>query len=200
MSNEVNSYWNGWDHVVDQIIGKYDESVTIADLGSGAGEVGQLLHEAGYRNVDAYDIDVTQLKERKLFYRETYWSNIVKRGLYGKYDIIAASGFFGWGQTKNKNLLDGSAHIKSYSSGWDNLMRNIHNSLKDDGVMIVTVPCGRYLVETKLLNSPFWEDITPEGLEDFLGRKENWKNWQGEDVYQEFYFTTKIMKKKTHVK
>ena len=199
MSNEENSYWNGWDHVVDQIIGKYDESVTIADLGSGKGEVGQLLHEAGYRNVDAYDIDVIQLEERKLFYRKTYWSNIVKKVLYGKYDIIAASGFFQWGQTKDKNFLDGSADFKPNSSDWDNLMRNIHNSLKDDGVMIVTVPCGRYLDETKLLNSPFWKDITPEGLENFLGRKENWKNWQGEDVYQEFYFTTKIMKKKTHV-
>lgn len=203
MSNEENSYWNGWDHVVDQIIGKYDEEVTIADLGSGKGEIGELLHEAGYWNVDAYDLDMDQLEERKLSYRQTYWTNITKNGLYGKYDILAASGFFGFRETRYKQYSSDAikdADWKTNPSGWDKLMSNLYEAVKDDGVMIMTVPIGRYWVETKFINSPWWEDITPEGIEDFMGRKESWKNWQGEDINIDFYFATKIMRKKIDVK
>ena len=90
MSNEVS---NHWDRLVDQIIGKYDDEVTIADLGSGRGEVGELLHEAGYWKVDAYDINITKLEKRKPLYRNTYWHNLAKKQLFGQYDILTAAGF-----------------------------------------------------------------------------------------------------------
>jgi len=203
MSNEVS---NHWDRLVDQIIGKYDDEVTIADLGSCRGEVGELLHEAGYWKVDAYDIDITKLEKRKTIYRQAYWHNLAKREMFGRYDILAAAGFFDWSFNTtargwSTNIKD--ADFRRHVDGWDKLMSNLYNGLKDDGVMIMTVPIIRYWVETNFDNSPLWEDVTGDHIEhpeDYLGRVEQWKNWQGQDVSAEYEYTVKVMRKKIHVK
>lgn len=104
------------------VMHNFNPDVEVADIACGTGLVGKLLRPAFYDNVDGYDITVEFLEVAKEFYRDTAYNDICAESLPKKYDVITASGCFAPG------------HMSAKPS------RNIADSLKEDGVFVMTNP------------------------------------------------------------
>ena len=104
------------------VMHNFNPDVEVADIACGTGLVGKLLRPAFYDNVDGYDITVECLEVAKEFYRDTSYNDICVDPLPKKYDVITASGCFAPG------------HMSAKPS------KNIADSLKEDGVFVMTNP------------------------------------------------------------
>jgi 2-polyprenyl-3-methyl-5-hydroxy-6-metoxy-1,4-benzoquinol methylase len=115
--------WVGPVKVTDYVIEKFaDRTLEVADLGCGPGPVGEILKEAGYVNVDGYDLTEHFVSKAKQFYRDATVIDITQEEFPKKYDIILASGVF----TKG--------HLSSAPA------ETIVKSLNENGVLIITTP------------------------------------------------------------
>jgi SAM-dependent methyltransferase len=107
------------------VMHNFNPDVEIGDIACGTGLVAKHLRPAFYDNVDGYDITVEFLEKAKEFYRDTAYNDICADPLPKKYDVITASGCFAPG------------HLSAKPS------KNIANSLKENGVFVMTNPSFR---------------------------------------------------------
>lgn len=115
--------WLGPAKTVACTVHHYDKDVEIADLACGPGTGGALLQLSGFNNVDGYDISEPFLQSAAPYYRSVAHCDITKTPFPKKYDVILASGVFTKGHLGSKPA------------------EHLANSLTDDGVLFMTVPC-----------------------------------------------------------
>ncbi len=116
--------WLGPVKTTEYVIKNYPKQweIEIADLGCGPGPVGEILWQAGYSNVDGYDLTEQFIEKAKEHYRYAVVIDITQEVFPKKYDIIIASGLF----TKG--------HLSSAPA------KNISKCLNEDGILVITTP------------------------------------------------------------
>lgn len=88
----------------------YEKDVTILDIGAGTGIIGKILHNNGYRNIDALDANETMLEElrQKNCYRNVFNSQVTPdtKLPFEKqtYDVVILAGVFCPGHIQVKSL------------------------------------------------------------------------------------------------
>lgn len=159
--------WIGYSKTAAYIIYNFEKDISVADIGCGSGFTGALLKLAGFESVDGYDIVNKYIETTKKYYNKTAYCDILESPLPRKYDVITSSGLF------NFNCLSAEP------------AKNIYNSLKDDGILIITNPLDpSYLKNHGWLDQRYFE-ISETSL-PFKGRIQN-------DIT--YFYVTNIMKK-----
>jgi len=149
------SGWRGHKSASLWIMNNVDESIPIADLGAGNGEIGKELKENAYYGKGPYIMDAYDMNENMLgrfitdYYRRKVKHNIYDAPLPEQYKYIVSTGVF---------TLD---HVDAGAS------KNLADSLTDDGLLFAPMS---YSYNGNFLESGGW--LEQKELEIYIISKE----------------------------
>jgi SAM-dependent methyltransferase len=145
ISREEFNYFHGFFPRTDLIELVPEGTRRILDVGCGVGKTGQMLRERGFEEIFAVEVNPHAAQQAKSYYREVIIGDIEK-------DVLPFSrGFFDC-------ILYGDV-LEHLIDPWK-VLKNQKEILKDDGVIICSIPNIRYykILKSLILNGR-WEYV-----------------------------------------